>query len=102
MPIDLRQIAAGLREARRYVRSDPGEAGRLVANANADILAAKDDADSELLARTLDRLLRNLAVGSKFAVVEPDVFAGYIDGAAFELDVLAGPIEVKEVSDAVV
>jgi hypothetical protein len=44
-------------------------------------------------------LTENLAIGMQFALAAPDVFGGYISGAAFEIEVLAGPIEVPEVGD---
>lgn len=69
-----------LREARRYVRTDPAEAERLAEVASSKILAA-------MLPGSLDfRLRRNLGVGMRFVLAAPDVLKGYIDGAILEIE----------------
>jgi hypothetical protein len=70
-----------LREARRYVRSNPCEARRLALEAQtALILMMANDQTSFSI-----RLYENLLVGVYFLLVAPDVLGGYIDGAILEI-----------------
>lgn len=67
-----------LREARRYVRSDPDEAIGLVHAAQRSIGNFMQGNDGY-------RLLCNLDAGVRFVRCDPDVLKGYIDGAIIEI-----------------
>lgn len=94
--MDLRKIAADLREARRYVRSDIVEARK---QAGACLVAMHEARRGvgECEREKLERLVSNLAVGMRYIQVEPDLLRNYLANSAFELEIIAGPIEVPEV-----
>lgn len=72
-------IVDTLKEAARYMRRDPETARGLIAQA---ILEIKPNVGPVL---TANRLIGNLWAAYRWAVVEPDVAAGYCLGACFEI-----------------
>jgi hypothetical protein len=78
-----------LAEARRYVRSDPEEARRLVGRAVCGMTArrvARRDGGR------VARLAENLLAGRRSVRAAPHVLEGYIDGASWELLAMVGRI----------
>ncbi len=79
-------IIDNLKEARRYARSDVGSAIILIDFARNGLHNTKfwD------FTVTPSRLELNLSIAKRYIQVAPDVAIGYIDGAAFELELYLG------------
>lgn len=91
-------LRSELAEARRYVRTQPSEAGALLARCHDllfEIYSASDDSDfggSGIEAIT-DRLMDNLRAGRKARCASPNILEGYIDGALWEMAWIKGQVE---------
>lgn len=77
-----------LREARRYTRSNPDEAVRLARSAAHEI-----EGLAVLPVAFRTRLACNLGEAGNYIWVAPTVFAGYVDGAAIEIQDWAAKTE---------
>jgi hypothetical protein len=96
MDIDLRQLAADLREARRRVERDPVTAGEMALKVAGTLAIAVRDLGQRRVTPfvyTLERLKANIAVGVQYIRSQPALLACYASCAATELELLAGPIE---------
>lgn len=86
--MNLSGVYEDLREARRYCWSDPDTVRKIVKPVLARMQAAQRMVP-EKDARTLERLGLNIDVGLCFLISAPYVIQGYLDAAAFELNVIS-------------
>lgn len=86
-PAAARRLADELREARRYCRTDPDEAFRQARDAWRR-LGTPDRAYCAFHRLTI-RLMTNIAAACRVKRSCPDVLAGYLAGAAVELEMWA-------------